>query len=152
MTSGKTIKQLAEELGVSKQAIHQKIKKEPLSTDLRKFTTTVDGTVYISIDGENLIKSAFVQKFSQPVDDKHMSTVDGLVDGKIIIILQDTISELHKQLAIKDKQIEELNNRLSEVTNALTSQQALNAGTLQQLMLVDNKKHYWWQFWKNKNN
>jgi len=81
-----------------------------------------------------------------------MSTVDGLVDGKIIIILQDTISELHKQLAIKDKQIEELNNRLSEVTNALTSQQALNAGTLQQLMLVDNKKHYWWQFWKNKNN
>jgi len=152
VTSGKTIKQLAEELGVSKQAIHQKIKKEPLSTDLRKFTTTVDGTVYISIDGENLIKSAFVQKFSQPVDDKHMSTVDGLVDGKIIIILQDTISELHKQLAIKDKQIEELNNRLSEVTNALTSQQALNAGTLQQLMLVDNKKHYWWQFWKNKNN
>ena len=152
MTSGKTIKQLAEELGVSKQAIHQKIKKEPLSTDLRKFTTTVDGAVYISIDGENLIKSAFVQKCSQPVDYKQPSTVDGLVDGKIIIVLQDTISELHKQLAIKDKQIDDLNNRLSEVTNALTSQQALNAGTLQQLMLVDNKKHYWWQFWKNKNN
>lgn len=152
MTSGKTIKQLAEELGVSKQAIHQKIKKEPLSTALRKFTTTVDGAVYISIDGENLIKSAFVQKCSQPVDDKQPSTVDGLVDGKIIIVLQDTISELHKQLAIKDKQIDDLNNRLSEVTNALTSQQALNAGTLQQLMLVDNKKHYWWQFWKNKNN
>lgn len=152
MTSGKTIKQLAEELGVSKQAIHQKIKKEPLSTDLRKFTTTVDGTVYISIDGENLIKSAFVQKCSQPVDDNQPSTVDGLVDGKIIAVLQDTISELHKQLAIKDKQIDELNNRLSEVTNALTAQQALNAGTLQQLMLVDNQKHYWWQFWKNKNN
>jgi plasmid maintenance system antidote protein VapI len=152
VTTGKTIKQLAEELGVSKQAIHQKIKKEPLSTDLRKFTTTVDGTVYISIDGENLIKSAFVQKCSQPVDDKQPSTVDGLVDGKIIAVLQDTISELHKQLAIKDKQIDELNSRLSEVTNALTAQQALNAGTLQQLMLVDNKKHYWWQFWKNKNN
>lgn len=37
---GKTIKQLADEFGVSKQAIHQKRKKEPLSTRLQPFTST----------------------------------------------------------------------------------------------------------------
>ncbi len=52
----KTVKQIADELGVSKQAVHQKRKKEPLSTDLQPFTKTVDGVIYISVDGENLIK------------------------------------------------------------------------------------------------
>lgn len=55
----KTIKQIAEEIGVSKQAVHQKRKSKALSTALQPFTTTVDGVIYISVDGEKLIKQAF---------------------------------------------------------------------------------------------
>jgi hypothetical protein len=56
---GKTIKQIADELGVSKQAVHQKRKAPALSTTLRPLTSTVGGVVYIAVDGEKLIKSAF---------------------------------------------------------------------------------------------
>jgi len=39
----KTIKEIAEEIGVSKQAVFKKMKREPLSTGLQGLTTTVDG-------------------------------------------------------------------------------------------------------------
>ena len=37
----KTVKQIADELGVSKQAVHQKRKSKELSTALQPFTSTV---------------------------------------------------------------------------------------------------------------
>ena len=40
---GKTTKEIAEEIGVSKQAVFKKMKREPLSTGLQGLTTTVDG-------------------------------------------------------------------------------------------------------------
>lgn len=39
----KTTKEIAEEIGVSKQAVFKKMKREPLSTGLQGLTTTVDG-------------------------------------------------------------------------------------------------------------
>ena len=39
----KTIRQIADEIGVSKQAVFKKIKREPLSTSLQGLTATVDG-------------------------------------------------------------------------------------------------------------
>ena len=57
----------------------------------------------------------------------------------VIAVLQTTIDTLQGQLAIKDKQIEELNARLAEVSSALVAAQqtaqaaqALHAGTIQQ--------------------
>ena len=60
MDNMKTVRQIAEEIGVSKQAVFKKIKREPLSTGLRGLTSTVDGRLMVSVDGENLIKSAFL--------------------------------------------------------------------------------------------
>lgn len=47
----KTIKEIAEEIGVSKQAVFKKMKREPLSTGLQGLTTTVDGRLIVSVDG-----------------------------------------------------------------------------------------------------
>jgi len=58
----KTIKQIADELGVTKQAVHQRIKRKPLSTNLHKHLKTIDGIIYINVDGENIIKEAFIKK------------------------------------------------------------------------------------------
>ena len=60
----KTIKELADEIGVSKQAVWQKIKKES-SIDLRQFTSKKGNTV--DVDGQKVIKSAFLffSSFSQ---------------------------------------------------------------------------------------
>ena len=55
----KTIRQIADEIGVSKQAVFKKIKHEPLSTSLQGLTATVDGRLMVEVDGEKLIKQAF---------------------------------------------------------------------------------------------
>lgn len=47
----KTIKEIAEEIGVSKQAVFKRMKREPLSTGLQGLTTTVDGRLIVSVDG-----------------------------------------------------------------------------------------------------
>jgi predicted DNA-binding protein YlxM (UPF0122 family) len=58
----KSIKQIADELGVTKQAIYQRIKRKPLSTLLSMFTLAVNGLVNIEV--ENIIKSAFSKQKS----------------------------------------------------------------------------------------
>lgn len=88
----KTIKQIAEELGVSKQAVHQKRKSKLLSSSLQPFTSIVDGTVYISIDGQNLLKQAFNQDNNKTVDDKLSSTVDSNV---YTVLKQTKIGRAH---------------------------------------------------------
>ena len=52
----KTIRELADELGVSKQAIWQRIKRDT-SIDLRQFTSTKGNTVYVDVDGQKAIKT-----------------------------------------------------------------------------------------------
>ena len=68
---------------------------------------------------------------------------------KIITVLKATIDTLQGQLAVKDKQIEELNARLAESSAALVSAQqtvqaaqALHAGTIQQQITEGNEQEY----------
>jgi len=55
----KTVAEIARELGVSKQAVHKKIKQEPLKTRLQGLAVTIDNSLRFDIEGKNLIKSAF---------------------------------------------------------------------------------------------
>ncbi len=100
----KTIREIADEIGVSKQAVFKKIKREPLSTSLRGLTSTVDGRLTVSVDGEKLIKQAFSQDAPstnhQPVDGVVDGQVDGSVDG-MIAVLQATIDTLQGQLEVR---------------------------------------------------
>ena len=152
----KTIRQIADEIGVSKQAVFKKIKREPLSTSLQGLTTTVDGRLMVEVDGEKLIKQAFSENVPSTTDNQLTGAVDGLVDGAstkneektvavdgVISVLQATIDKLQGQLEVKDRQIEELNARLAEVSAALlaaqqtaAAAQALHAGTIQQQLLT----------------
>ena len=56
----KTIKELADEIGVSKQAVWQKNKKRIVN----RFTSKKGNTVYVDVDGQKVIKSAFFNKTS----------------------------------------------------------------------------------------
>lgn len=137
----KTIREIADEIGVSKQAVFKKIKREPLSTSLQGLTSTVDGRLTVSVDGEKLIKQAFSagipSTYHQPVD----GVVDGQVDG-MIAVLQATIDTLQGQLEVKDRQIEQQAQTIARLSDALvaaqqtaTAAQALHAGTMQQQLL-----------------
>lgn len=61
MEQGKTIKEIAEELGVSKTAVRKQIANLELQTSLRK----IGNQFAIEKEQEALIKSAFFQKQSQ---------------------------------------------------------------------------------------
>ena len=119
----KTIKQLAEELGVSKQAIQKRLTREPLRSSVAPYISTVGGTKYIEVVGENLIKSAFQHTsldaasidtgidrtaastpLSIPVSTP-LSTGGTGEFASIIAVLQDTINALQKQMDTKDEQI-----------------------------------------------
>ena len=130
----KTVKQIADELGVSKQAVHQKRKSKELSTALQPFTSTVDGVVYISVDGENLIKQAFLKNDRKQVDGKLTATVDGSFtppEDSEIVFLRGQVEKLQAELEKerehnreKDKQLLETLNKLAESQAALSAGQA----------------------------
>lgn len=138
----KTIREIADEIGVSKQAVFKKIKREPLSTSLRGLTSTVDGRLTVSVDGEKLIKQAF----SQDVPSTNHQLVDGQVDGPVdgmIAVLQATIDTLQGQLEVKDRQIEQQAQTITRLSDALVAAQqtaaaaqALHAGTMHQQLLT----------------
>ena len=117
----KTIRELADELGISKQAIWQKIKRDA-SIDLRQFTSTKGNTVYVDVDGQKAIKAMFSDDSStryrqqkDDVDDNKKDAVDGQDEVKflrnLVSEIQSEKKELHKlldqqqRLALQDKQL-----------------------------------------------
>lgn len=130
MEQGKTIKEIAEELGVSKTAVRKQIANLGLQTSLRK----IGNQFAIEKEQETLIKSAFSQKQSQTKIANQSET-----SLRLVSMLQHELEIKNRELEIKNKQIEELNARLAEVTSALTTAQqtaqaaqALHAGMIQQ--------------------
>lgn len=135
----KTIKEIAEELGVSKQAVFKKIKQVPLSTEIEKFISTVDGKKLVSVDGEILIKQAFQRKQKRKQktvdvnvdakDDGKKFTVGDMVDGipsksqeqenTLAAAFQTAIDVLTRQLEEKDRQLAEKDKLLEWQTKTI---------------------------------
>ena len=137
----KTIRQIADEIGVSKQAVYKRYKGK-LHTVCAPYAHTEQGVLYLSEQADTLIKQDFLK------DDRsngaHTERSIGAVpeqsqEAGVVAVLQATIDMLQGQLAVKDRQIEELNARLAEVSSALlaaqqtaATAQALHAGTIKQ--------------------
>ena len=173
----KTIKELADEIGVSKQAVWQKIKKES-SIDLRQFTSKKGNTVYVDVDGQKVIKSAFFNKTSTKkrqqkvfVDDNVNNSVDGNPEGnEEILFLRNLVSELqsekkelHKlldqqqRLALQDKKLlEEYKEEIKELKSLMVPVRKDNKDPMvQKSKDIDNTKEElhtknkkWWKLWK----
>jgi len=114
----KTIKQIADEIGVSKQAVQKRIAREPLCTSLSMYIDKKGNTIYIQGKGETLIKEAFLKNKRVQVADNQSATIDmdtytkedTLLDvlKATIDTLQNQLDKKDEQLATKDRQIEEL--------------------------------------------
>ena len=140
----KTIKEIADELGVSKTAVSKQIANLGLRSSLRK-----NGNQFaIENRQEKLTKMAF-QKDKQRervvknlVSDEQSQTENHEVCD-LVGVLQTTVDTLQEQLSVKDQQIRELNARLAECSAALLAAQetaraaqALHAGIIQQQLSV----------------
>jgi hypothetical protein len=97
-----TIAKVANDLGVSKEAVRKKMKSEPLATNLQTHIKKNGNLIQISETGEYIIKSTFNNNESPTVGDNQHQHIGNLIDT------------LSNQLYQKDKQIEELTKILSE--------------------------------------
>lgn len=137
----KTIKEIADELGVEKQKVYRYIKQHRISEVHREALHEAhqrSGAKYYDEAAETLIKQGF---FSQTASSEahhevhheaHQNRINEAVNEAVIDMLR-------KELEIKNEQIRELNARLAEVSSALVAAQqtaqaaqALHAGTIRQ--------------------
>lgn len=114
----KTIKEIADAIGVTKQAIFQKIKKEPLSTEMSPYITTKGNRLYISPEGQKLINDSFGytppeeenQKGEGAADLEDFDPDEIVFLRDLVLNLQEEKKQLHKlldqqqQLSLKSEQ------------------------------------------------
>lgn len=137
----KTIRQIADEIGVSKQTVYKRFKGK-LYTVCAPYAHTEHGTLYIEEQGEKLIKQDFFKDKCSTGAHTSYSTgaaVEQLENEKIVVALQAAIDTLQMQLEVKDRQIEELTETLKAAQQTAAAAQALHAGTMKQRILCDDK-------------
>ena len=157
----KTIKQIADEIGVSKTAIFKKIKQEPLQTLLENELTVNGNTVYVSEKGMSIIKSSFFQNKTQTENQKNSQTEfsknrkQSETNEVVYDILKETISTLQKQLDAKDLQIQELTAIVKEQAQSINAEnkKSLAEKLLEGQQMVyateqEPEKKKRWSFWK----
>ena len=162
----KTIRQIADEIGVSKQAVYKRYKGK-LHTVCAPYAHTVQGVLYLSEQAETLIKQDFLQNDCS--NGAHTERSSGAVpeqsqDAGVVAVLQATIDTLQGQLEVKDRQIEQQAQTITRLTDALAAAQqtaaaaqALHAGTIQQVLACEDgveqqgkepeKKRGWFRKW-----
>ncbi len=129
-----TIKEIAVACGVSEQAIRAWCRRKQVAKDAK-------GSFAISEHTKTLIYQHYRviprNEVSQPA--KASCETCESTEAVLIAMLQQELESKNQQLAVKDKQIDELNARLAESNTALVSAQqtaqaaqALHAGTIRQ--------------------
>lgn len=146
----KTIRELADELNVSKQTIQYHYQKLPAK--IRQKDS--QGANMISPTAERIIRD----KVAKPLVAKNQQT-DSKENNELVATLrrevEDLKSQRDKQLATKDRQIENLTKILdqSQQLQLITKKEIEEFKTLSSK--IDSassnnppKKYVWWHFWK----
>lgn len=139
--TGKTIKQIAEELGVSKTAVNKEIRKLGLRTKLKK-----NGNQFVVCEEEEkTIISAFRDRTANQkpqTKTANQSQTEKHINDELVCVLKE-------QIQTQKEQIEQLNK-------ALEREQILHGRTQEKLLVLEDKqavdetieKKKWYQFWK----
>ena len=136
----KTIRQIANEIGVSKTAVNKQIANLGLRSGLRK-----NGNQFaIDENQEALIKQAFFEKTQTEIENQSQTETqtENREVSDLVGVLQATIDTLQGQLEVKDRQIERLLEALTAAQQTAAAAQALHAGTIQQQITDGNEQKY----------
>lgn len=134
----KTIRQIADEIGVSKTAVSKQIANLGLRSGLRK-----NGNQFaIDERQETLIKQAFLEKSQTEIENQTQtkSQTENHEVSDLVCVLQATIDTLQGQLEVKDRQIEKLTEALIAAQQTAAAAQALHAGTIQQQLVTGDAR------------
>lgn len=112
----KTIKQIAEEIGVSKQAIRNKIAKQ-IANQIANETQTIGNKVFVSERGEALIKEAFkgVRQEKKPQTESQTESQSVSNNLDMVKYLQRELKEAKAIIKEKDSQILGMASKFAEL-------------------------------------
>ena len=142
-----TVSQLAKEIGITPQAIYQKIKSKQFNN---KFKKDVNGKLVLDGESIEFIKSLFVNTLEKDVNE--FINVDNQFKAENIE-LKKKIEQLEKRLHNQSDRVLNLAEQLAELTRnnqvLLGMQQNKSAP---KMIEADNKKSLWGFFRKKKDN
>lgn len=134
----KTIKQIADELGVSKQAVFKKID----NLGCRQLLTKIDNQFTVDEALENTIKKAFSETISVHKTVNQSSTKSSTVNQNLTDYLTDTLKLLQQQNALLSKQLEEKDKQISNLQKLVDQSQQLQAMAENKIKLLEQKKEH----------
>ena len=130
----KTIKEIAGELGVSKQAVRNQIANLGLQSSLQK-----NGNQFvIDEDQEALIKQGFSEKLKSENANQPQNETE--TDLRFSLrLLEHELDIKNKLLSEQQQTIRELTSALEKTSASLQAAQALHAGTMQKQLMEPEK-------------
>lgn len=128
----KTIKQIADELGVSKQAVFKKID----NLGCRQQLTKIDNQFTVDEKLENTIKKAFSEKVNT-FKNVNQSSTD---NQKLTDYLTDTLKVLQQQNELLSRQLEEKDKQISNLQKLIDQSQQLQAIAENKIKLLEQKE------------
>lgn len=129
-----TVKEFAEAAGITTQRVYQLLAK-----DLQSYCKVIGNTKYINISAlERFTTKPICKDLQEDLPSDLQALTKALQDQ--IDTLQKHNDLLTQQLEVKDKQINTLTESLQATTAALTSAQALHAGTIQGQLTMQSER------------
>lgn len=144
----KTIKQIADELGVSKQKVYRFIVRNHITA-----SSEVKQSKLYDKAAEMLIKQGILEDepYQKSHHEAHQNHINDTVSEAVIELLRQEMERKNEQLKEKDRQIGQLQKLIDQ-------EQQLRMVTEQKFMLLEQQKNQektdseknkkWWQFWK----
>lgn len=146
-----SIAEFAEQAGVSKQAVYQRLNKS-----LKAYVKVIDGKKSIDIKAlEDLYGKGGCSSVEQVFQGKIQGVEQGVEEEKEGQLINKLIDTLQEELKIKDEQLAEKDRQIKELHNLLDQQQQLAAMDHKKIMELEDQlaqeaeapQKKWWQFW-----
>lgn len=158
----KTIKQIADELGVSKQKVYRFIVKNHITA-----SGEVKQSQLYDEAAEMLIKQRLLEDkpYQKSHHESHQNHINDTVSEAVIELLRKELEKKNEQLQEKDRQVREKDRQISEMQAQLSmnqklidQEQQLRMITERKLQLIEQQHNQeeltteedkkWWKFWK----
>lgn len=147
----KTIKQIADELGVEKQKVYRFIQKNHIK-EVHHETHQKNGVKYYDDVAQMLIKQGLSDKVTS--NEVHQNYIENTSNEAVFEALLKQIDVLQEQIKIKDEEIKVKNQQIEQLHKILDQEQQLRMVSEQKILQIEDLnpeqkeiKKKWWQFW-----
>ena len=134
---GMTIKELAAELGVSKETIRKHVAKLPSD----HVSHGKRGVISLTGEAVAIIRQQIATYIPPTTDNQRLQTANDKIQ-----LLSDNLQDLREQLKQKNAELEAKNKQISDLLRALQAEQILHG----QMLQLESPKRKWYEVFKSK--